>query len=52
MEALREHFEEKILYHKKLIKKYEAQEDYLQCAYHRDQILELRKMQNTDIDIE
>ena len=38
------HILDKIDYHEKLRLKYEASEEYEQCAIHRDEVLRLRLM--------
>lgn len=43
-EQLNQHIKDKIDYHEKLRKKYEAEEKYEQCAIHRDEIVRLNKM--------
>lgn len=41
---LEEHIQGKITYHQKLRLQCEAEENYEQCAVHRDEIIRLKKM--------
>lgn len=43
-----EHIKEKIQYHEELRLKYEAEENYEQCAIHRDEIKRLKNLINED----
>lgn len=47
-DQLREHIIEKMSYHQKLLLKYEAEEKYEECIYHRDEIARLRNMLSSD----
>jgi hypothetical protein len=38
------HIKDKISFHEEEKKRYEIEEDYLQCAYHRDEVIRLKKM--------
>ena len=43
-EDLSMHINDKVIYHEKLLKQNLATEEYLTCAYHRDEIKRLKAM--------